>query len=69
MDEAYIDDAFITSAKILDLSADKITTGDLDATHINVLNLDASNIVAGTINGYAIGPGQINLSRLQDGVL
>lgn len=43
--------AFIPSAAITDLSADKITTGTLNAGLINVINLNASSITTGTING------------------
>lgn len=43
--------AFIPSAAISNLSADKITTGTLNAGLINVINLNASSITTGTING------------------
>lgn len=43
--------AFIPSAAISNLSADKITTGTLNADLINVINLNASSITTGTING------------------
>nr|WP_253246597.1 phage tail spike protein [Limosilactobacillus fermentum] len=43
--------AFIPSAAITDLSADKITTGTLNAGLVNVINLNASSITTGTING------------------
>ena len=43
--------AFIPSAAITYLSADKITTGTLNAGLINVINLNASSITTGTING------------------
>ncbi|MCT3349677.1 hypothetical protein EFP34_03750 [Lacticaseibacillus paracasei] len=43
--------AFIPSAAIASLSADKITTGTLNAANLNVINLNASAIVTGTISG------------------
>ena len=43
--------AFIPDAAISNLSADKITTGTLNAGLINVINLNASSITTGTING------------------
>lgn len=43
--------AFIPSAAISNLSADKITTGTLNAGLINVINLNANSITTGTING------------------
>ena len=49
-----IDDASIKSAKIASLSADKITTGTLDASKITVKNLTADNIASGTLKGMTI---------------
>ena len=43
--------AFIPSAAITDLSADKITTGTLNAGNVRIINLDANNITTGTISG------------------
>lgn len=42
--------AFIPSAFITDLSADKITSGTLDAGNIRVINLTADNIHGGTLD-------------------
>ncbi len=47
----FTGNAFIPSAAIASLSADKITTGTLNAANINVINLNASSIVTGTISG------------------
>ncbi|MBU5324040.1 phage tail spike protein [Lacticaseibacillus paracasei] len=47
----FTGDAFIPSAAIANLSADKITTGTLNAANLNVINLNASAIVTGTISG------------------
>ena len=40
--------AFIPSAAITDLSADKITTGTLNAANVHITNLDVSNLVGNT---------------------
>lgn len=42
--------AFIPSAAITNLSADKITSGTLDAAYIRVINLTADNIHDGTLD-------------------
>lgn len=47
----FTGNAFIPSAAISSLSADKITTGTLNAANLNVINLNASAIVTGTIYG------------------
>ena len=44
MTNATINDAFVGN-----LSADKITTGTIDAAKINVINIDASKITTGTL--------------------
>lgn len=43
--------AFIPSAAISELNADKITTGTLNAGNVNIINMNASNITTGTIRG------------------
>ncbi len=58
-DKIYLDasstvfsgNAFIPSAAITSLNADKITTGTLNAANVNIINLNANNITTGTING------------------
>ncbi len=47
--------AFIPSAAITDLTADKIRTGTLDAGNVNVINLNANNITSGNIDGRHVG--------------
>lgn len=47
----FTGNAFIPSAAIASLSADKITTGTLNAANLNVINLNASAIVTGTVSG------------------
>ena len=51
--------AFIPDAAISNLSADKITTGTLNAGNINVINLNANSIKTGTISGTNL---KINLN-------
>nr|WP_220024060.1 phage tail spike protein [Lactobacillus helveticus] len=46
--------AFIPDAAIVNISADKINAGTLDAGKINVINLNADNIVAGALSGKNI---------------
>lgn len=45
-----IPDATIKSAMIESLSADKLTSGTIDASQIRVINLDANNITTGTLS-------------------
>lgn len=49
MTNAVINDAFIGS-----LSANKITTGTLNAAKVNLINVNASNISTGVLNGVKI---------------
>ena len=49
MTNAVINDAFIGN-----LSANKITTGTLNAANVNLINVNASNISTGTLNGIKI---------------
>ena len=49
MSNAVINDAFIGN-----LSANKITTGTLNAANVNLINVNASNISTGTLNGVKI---------------
>lgn len=63
-----IKDAAIVDSKIGGLSANKITTGTIDASKINVTNLNADNLTVGTINGKRIGQGSIDLDKLSQEV-
>lgn len=49
MTNAVINDAFIGN-----MSANKITTGTLNAAKVNLINVNASNISTGTLNGIKI---------------
>ncbi|MBP2621118.1 phage tail protein [Streptococcus panodentis] len=57
--QTLIDDAAITSAKIKDLSADKITTGTLNAKTVNIVNMDAKSVTSGTFTGLTYIGGEI----------
>ncbi len=52
--------AFIPSAAIASLSADKINGGTINGRTVNVTNLNANNITSGTINGQNLS---INLDN------
>lgn len=49
--------AFIPSAYITNINADKITTGTLDAAKFNVKNFSADNITSGTLSGVVVKTG------------
>ena len=49
--------AFIPSAYITNINADKITTGTLDAAKLTVKNFSADNIVGGTLSGVVVKTG------------
>lgn len=49
--------AFIPSAYITNINADKITTGTLDAAKFNVRNFSANNITGGILNGVVVKTG------------
>lgn len=52
--------AFISSAYITDINADKITTGTLDAAKFHVKNFTADNISGGTLKGVIVKTGDNN---------
>lgn len=57
--KTYIQDGVISSAKIGNLDAGKITTGTLNAAKINLINLDASKITTGSMEARFIRGGQL----------
>lgn len=56
----YIQDGVISSAKIGQLDAGKITSGTLDAYRVTIVNMDASNIVTGQMSANRIRGGTIS---------
>ncbi len=66
---AKIANATITNAKIHDISADKITTGTLDASVVNVTNLNASNITSGTLDASIVNVTNLNADNITAGTL
>lgn len=65
---SMIVDGAVTNEKVGNLSANKITSGTIDASKIKVTNLDADNITVGTINGKLIGSGSVDLDKLSEEV-
>ena len=55
----YIEDGVISSAKIGELSASKITSGRLNASLVDVVNLNASSVTGGTFTGLNYRGGKI----------
>lgn len=55
----YIEDGVISSAKIGELSASKITSGRLNASLVDVINLNASSVTSGTFTGLNYRGGKI----------
>lgn len=55
----YIEDGVISSAKIGELSASKITSGRLNASLVDVVNLNASSVTSGTFTGLNYRGGKI----------
>ncbi|WCZ55028.1 tail associated lysozyme [Latilactobacillus phage TMW 1.2272 P1] len=49
--QTTIDNAVIKDAMIVNVKADKITAGTLNAATVNVINLNANNITTGTLKG------------------
>lgn len=69
VDTDNIKDGAVTDSKIVDLSANKITAGTIDAANIEVINLKAENITVGTINGNQIAQGAIDMGNLSQTVI
>lgn len=68
VDSSMIKDGAVTNEKVANLSANKITSGTIDASKINVTNLNADNLTVGTINGQRIGNGSLSLDKLAEEV-
>jgi phage minor structural protein len=56
----YIEDGVISSAKIGELSASKITSGRLNASLVDVVNLNASSVTSGTFTGLNYRGGRMD---------
>ena len=61
---AGTDRIVIVNADILNLSANKLTAGTLNAAIINVINLDADEIVSGSLSADRISGGTIDASDI-----
>lgn len=68
IENGVVKDAAISDAKIIGVSANKLTAGTIDASNITVTNLNADNITTGTINGQRIGEGSLGLNKLSEAV-
>lgn len=69
IDGSVLEDGSIPNAKIIDLSASKLTAGTINAGTINVTNLNASNLTVGTINGSRFGADTIGAGPIIPGSL
>ena len=63
-----IADGSITDAKIVGLTANKLTAGTIDASDIEVINLNCANLTVGTINGQQIANNAIDWDKLNSQV-
>lgn len=61
--------AFIPSAAITDIQADKITSGTLNAGKIKVINLTADNIVGGTLDVGSMKVKNFSADMIRSGTL
>jgi hypothetical protein len=66
---ASVDAIDVTSDGLVVISADKITTGTLNAGNVSVTNLNASNITTGTLTSIAINAGSGTFSVTSGGAL
>jgi len=64
---AYIADLAVTDAKIVTLTANKLTAGMIDASVITVTNITASNINTGTLNASVVTVSNLNASNITTG--
>lgn len=65
---AFSGNAFIPSAAISDLSADKLTSGTIDANTVNIINLNGNSIASKSITGdkLSVNAVQVGLNGLGD---
>lgn len=67
IDQGVIRDASISDAKIIGVSANKLTAGTIDASNINVANLRASNLIVDRVNGQPVLGGYTIVSKSSPG--
>lgn len=65
----HIANLAVTDAKILTLTANKLTAGTINAAIISVINLNASNINTGTLNASVVNVTNLNASNIVTGTL
>ncbi|NCB82399.1 MAG: hypothetical protein EOM38_08340, partial [Bacilli bacterium] len=63
--QTYIENGVISSAKISDLSASKLTAGTIDASVIVVDNINANRITVGILNADRIGANTITVDKIK----
>lgn len=68
IDTALIEDGSISDAKINNISANKLTSGEINGDLVRVYNLNAEYITAGYLNGQRLGTGTIDLTKLAEEV-
>lgn len=66
---AFSGNAFIPSAAIKDLSADKLTAGKIDASTVNIVNMNANNISTGSLDASKISVTNLNANNIVAGTL
>ena len=66
---AAVDAIDVTSDGSVVISADKITTGTLNAANVAVTNLNASNITSGTINASVIAVTNLDADEITTGTI
>ena len=54
--------AFVEKIKAIEVIADKITSGTLNASKVNIINLNASKIVANTLSALTANTGTLNVT-------
>lgn len=57
-------DLSITNAKVVSLTASKLTAGTIDANEISVINLNASEIVTGTLSANFVSGGTLDFDNV-----
>jgi hypothetical protein len=67
--ELFCEKLQVTDANIVEVSANKLTAGTIDAAEIEVVNLRAANITVGTINGQQIAQGAVDVGHIKDGAV